>query len=236
MQSEEQEFVPACSPTPSPDQDDFSQIFRKDIVRIVESSNIHRHSATCYKYAKKNSDSAKACRMHMPRALIQTSNIDVSTGQINMRRSHPWINNFNEWIISACRSNMDIKFIWTGSDAKALVYYITDYVTKSNLVFYDMYALAQQGIQSMERQEHTNGVDTAIEKSRKLILRCYNMIASNQEISGVQVASYLMNYGDHYTTHSFRNLFLFSIESYLQTALIKARRTEKNIEEDLDGK
>ena len=61
------------------------------------------------------------------------------------------------------------------------------------------------------------------------------MIASNQEISGVQVASYLMNYGDHYTTHSFRNLFLFSIESYLQTALIKARKTKKNIE-DLDGK
>ena len=111
MQPEEQEFVPACSSTPNPDQDDFSQILRKDIVRIVESSNIHRHLATCYKYAKKNSDSAKACRMNMPHALVQTSNIDVSTGQINMRRSHPWINNFNKWIISACRSNMDIKLI-----------------------------------------------------------------------------------------------------------------------------
>ncbi|CAF2537078.1 unnamed protein product [Rotaria sp. Silwood2] len=52
--------------------------------------------------------------------LVKTSNIDSSTCQITMRRSHPWINNFNEWIISACRSNMDIKFIWTGNDAKAL--------------------------------------------------------------------------------------------------------------------
>ena len=111
MQLEEQGFVPVRPPTPSPDQDDFLQIFQKDIVRIVESSNIHRHSATWYKYAKKNSDSAKACHMHMPRALVQISNIGVSTGQINMRRSHPWINNFNERIISACRSNMDIKFI-----------------------------------------------------------------------------------------------------------------------------
>ncbi|CAF5058209.1 unnamed protein product, partial [Rotaria magnacalcarata] len=144
-------------------------------------------------------DGLKTCRMRMPRALVENSHIDVSTGQITMRRSHPWINNFNEWVISACRCNMDIKFIWTGSDAKALVYYITDYVTKSSLAFYDMFALAQQGIKSIEQQQATCGTESAIEKSRKLVLRCYNTIASHQEVSGVQVASYLMNYGDHYT-------------------------------------
>ncbi|CAF2529369.1 unnamed protein product [Rotaria sp. Silwood2] len=101
-----------------------------------------------------------------------------------MRRSHPWINNFNEWIISACRSNMDIKFVWTGNDAKALVYYITDYVTKSSLAFYDIFALVQQGIKSIEQQQPLNGTDNAVEKLRKLVLRCYNMIASHQEVSG----------------------------------------------------
>jgi hypothetical protein len=169
--------------------------------------------------------------MRMPRALVKSSNIDVCTGQITMRRSHPWINSFNEWIISACRSNMDIKFIWTGNDAKALVYYITDYVTKSSLAFYDMFALAQQGIKSIEQQRSTTGEDNAVEKSRKLVLRCYNMIASHQEVSGVQVASYLMNYGDHYVTHTFRNLFLISIENYLQTELMTTRIIEKNIDD-----
>ncbi|CAF0815681.1 unnamed protein product [Adineta steineri] len=305
------EVVPACLPTPNPAHDDFQQIFRKDVIRLVETSNIHRHSATCYKYSKAKSDDKKTCRMRMPRALVEKSNIDVSTGQITMRRSHPWINNFNEWLISACRSNMDIKFIWTGNDAKALVYYITDYVTKSSLAFYDMFALAlveksnidvstgqitmrrshpwinnfnewlisacrsnmdikfiwtgndakalvyyitdyvtksslafydmfalaQQGIKSIEQHGSTNGFDNAVEKSRKLVLRCYNMIASHQEISGVQVASYLMNYGDHYTTHTFRNLFLISIESYLQKELVKSRVNEKHIdEEETDGK
>ncbi|CAF4434516.1 unnamed protein product, partial [Rotaria magnacalcarata] len=83
-----------------------------------------------------------------------------------MRRSHPWINNFNEGLIIACRSNMDIKFIWSGNDAKALVYYITDYVTKSTLAFHDMFALAQQGIKSIEQQRVTNSIDNAIEKNR----------------------------------------------------------------------
>ena len=231
------EITPACLPTPNPAFDDFHQNFRKDVVRLVETCNIHKHSATCYKYSKGKSDASKSCRMRMPRVLIENSNIDISTGNITMRRSHPWINNFNEWIITACRSNMDIKFIWSGNDAKALVYYITDYVTKSALPFYDMFALAQQGIKSDEQQRVTNDMNNAIEKSRKLVLRCYNMIASQQEVSGTQVTSYLMNYGDHYTTHTFKNLFLFSIENYLQTELTRTRLNEKEIDqEEVDGK
>lgn len=44
---------------------------------------------------------------------------------LQVERSHPLINNYNAYIIAACRSNMDIKFIWTGSDAEALVYYVS---------------------------------------------------------------------------------------------------------------
>ena len=100
-----------------------------------------------------------------------------------------------------------------------------------------MFALAQQGIESIEQQRVTNNIDDAVKKSRKLVLRCYNTIASQQEVSGVQVASYLMNYGDHYTTHTFINLLLISIENYLQADLSKARLNEKTYsEEALDGK
>ncbi|CAF4633076.1 unnamed protein product [Rotaria sp. Silwood2] len=135
------EVVPACLPTPNSAFYEFPQMFRKDIVLLVE---------TCYKYLRGKSNGSKTCRMRMPRILVKTYNIDPYTGQRTMRRSHPWINNFNEWIISACRSNMAIKFIWTGNDAKALVYYITDYITKSSLAFYNMFAFVQQGINSIE--------------------------------------------------------------------------------------
>ncbi|CAF4213485.1 unnamed protein product [Adineta steineri] len=131
--------------------------------------------------------------MRMPRKLVAVSTIDPETGHISMRRSHPMINNFNEYIISACRSDMDIKFIWTGSDAKALVYYITDYVTKMSLSFHDTFALVQKGITSMNNSVHQSENESPIEKSRKLVLCCYNTLASRQELSGAQVASYLMN-------------------------------------------
>ena len=54
-----------------------------------------------------------------------------------------------------------------------------------------------------------------IEKSRQLVLRCYNALASQQELSGVQVASYLMNWDDHYTTQKFQSLYLIQTERYL---------------------
>ncbi|CAF1390827.1 unnamed protein product [Rotaria sp. Silwood1] len=110
------EVIPPCLPTPNPASEDFDQTFRKDVVQLVETCNIHKHSATCYKYSKGKNDSSKRCRMGMPRALVNVSNIDLTTGQITMRRSHPWINNFNEWFLSACRSNMGIKFIWSGDE------------------------------------------------------------------------------------------------------------------------
>ena len=132
---------------------------------------------------------------------------------------------------------MDIKFIWNGNDAKALVYYITDCVTKSALAFYDMFALVQQGLESAEQQRVKIDINNAVEKSHKPVLRCYNMIASQQEVSDTQGASYLINYGDHYTTHTFKNLFLYSIENYLQTELIRAQLSEKEIDQgEVDGK
>jgi hypothetical protein len=160
----------------------------------------------------------------MPRRIEEVSSIDIESGEIKLKRLHETINNFNEYIISACRSNMDIKYIFSGSDAKALVYYITDYVTKSSLSFHDTFSLVLKAVQSFEK--HKLNIDATVnaeERSRRLVLRCYNTLASQQELSGVQVASYLMGWPDHYTTHAFANLFLIGIENYLQAMLLEAR-------------
>ncbi|CAF4213337.1 unnamed protein product, partial [Rotaria magnacalcarata] len=220
-------LIPACLPTPNPSSPNFAARFRADVVQLVEANNIHKHSDTCYKYWNANRGDKKSCRMRMPRKLIPVSTIDPDTGHISMRRSDPWINSFNEYLITACRSNMDIKLIWSGSDAKALVYYITDYVTKMSLSFHDTFALVQKSITSLKTASNQTDTESAIEKSRKLVLRCYNTLASQQELSGVQVASYLMNWNDHYTTHKLEGLFLIQIERYLQTQLNEIRTKQK---------
>ncbi|CAF1123482.1 unnamed protein product [Rotaria sp. Silwood1] len=220
---------PGCLPTPNPSSPNFAARFRADVVQLVETDNKHKHSDTCYKYSNPKQGDKKICRLRMPRKLVPVSTIDPDTGHISMRRSDPWINNFNEYLIAACRSNMDIKFIWSGSDAKALVYYITDYVTKMSLSFHDTFALVQKCITSLKNLSDHTDKESAIERSRKLVLRCYNTLASQQELSGVQVASYLMNWDDHYTTHKFQGLYLIQTERFLQTEL-NEKRTKQNLE------
>lgn len=160
--------------------------------------------------------------MRMPREMFLISTIDPDSGEIRMRRSHPMINNFNQYLICVCRCNMDIKFIWSGTDAKALVYYCTDYITKTSLSFHDTFSLVQKAIETNDNQ---NAAENSIEKARKLVLRCYNSLASQQELSGTQVATYLMDFGDHYTSHVFVNIFLLGIERYLQNELNQAKAT-----------
>ncbi|CAF3984286.1 unnamed protein product [Rotaria sordida] len=220
---------PACLPAPNPSSPNFASRFRADVVQLVETDNTHKHTDTCYKYCNENRGDKKSCRAYMPRKLVPVSTIDPDTGRISMRRSDPWINNFNEYLIAACRCNMDIKFIWSGSDAKALVYYITDYVTKMSLSFHDTFALVQKCITSFKNLSDQTDKESAIERSRKLVLRCYNTLASQQELSGVQVASYLMNWDDHYTTHKFQGLYLIQTERFLQTEL-NEMRTKQNLE------
>jgi hypothetical protein len=157
--------------------------------------------------------------MRMPQEMFSISTIDPDSGEIRMRRSHPMINNFNQYLICACHCNMDIKFIWSGTDAKALVYYCTDYITKSSLSFHDTFSLVQKAI---ETNDNKSASESSIEKARRLVLRCYNSLASQQELSGTQVATYLMDFGDHYTSHVFVNIFLIGIERYLQNELNQA--------------
>ncbi|CAF4098595.1 unnamed protein product, partial [Adineta steineri] len=171
----------ACRLTPKPSTKNFDQIFREDAGELAEQNNKHRHTRTCYKYGEK-------CRSHMPRELIAKSEINSVTGTISMKRNHKWINNYNEWIISACRSNMDIKFVWSGCDAKALSYYITDYITKSNVSFHDNLALLVKVRKDFdEKRSNPPDNNNIHERSRRLLLKMHNTLASQQELSGVQV-------------------------------------------------
>ena len=195
---------------PDPFRINFEQIKIQDIKWLVSQLNTHKHTSTCSKYSK--NIECKTCRMRIPREMFSISTIDPDSGEIRMRRSQPMINNFNLYLIGACRCNMDIKFIWSGTDVKALVYYCTNYITKTSLSFHDTFSLVQKAIETSDN-----------ENARKLVLRCYNSLASQQELSGTQVTTYLMDFGDHHTSHVFVNIFLIDIERYLQNELNQAK-------------
>jgi len=105
---------------------------------------------------------------------------------------------------------MDIQFLGSGPSTKAVIYYITDYITKAQLKTHVAYAALAIAIQKLEKINVTDDVPTV--RAKKLLQKCaYSMIAC-QELSGQQVASYLQDLEDHFTSHTFQPIYWTNFE------------------------
>ena len=93
-----------------------------------------------------------------------------------------------------------------------------------NLSFHDTHVLIHRAIDSFTKSTQNQEYIDAVDRSRRLILRCFNTLASQQEISSVQVASYLMGWPDHYCSHIFVNVYLIGIERYLEISLTEVTK------------
>lgn len=184
----------------------------KDVHRLAERVQRHRHTHTCYKYYKPGEE--RTCRFDLKEENFKAeSSIDPETGNVCLRCLDGLVNNFNATILEAVRCNMDIQFIGSGESAKAMIYYITDYITKSQLKSHVAYAALQLAVKKCELVEGDD--DDFTVKSKRLLQKCAYALISHQEMSAQQVVSYLMDYEDHFTSHEFGLLFWASFERFV---------------------
>ncbi|KAI9061814.1 hypothetical protein FKP32DRAFT_1555351, partial [Trametes sanguinea] len=138
------------------------------------------------------------------------THIDDESGAIMLRRLHPRIASYNDLTIFLLKSNMDIKFIGSGEAAKALLYYVTDYITKPSLPTHIGLAALSYAIQkTSDRFPGTSDNSDCIDsyrRNRSAINTTVNRMMSQQEVSHQQVMSYLVGGGDVYTSHTFKIL------------------------------
>jgi len=78
------------------------------------------------------------------------------------------VNNFNETILSAIHCNMDIKFIGSGASVKVILYYITDYISKTQLKAHVAYAVLEVVVQKLGEY---NPVDDELTLQAKRMLQ-----------------------------------------------------------------
>ncbi|KAJ7148124.1 hypothetical protein C8R43DRAFT_863583, partial [Mycena crocata] len=208
-------FHPAATRGPGPnipdaDKDD---AIAQDLHRLVERCQRHRHGKTCYKYWKDKSE-ARQCRFDLDKENERPISVfDPETGEFTLRCLDGLVNNFNETMIRAIRCNMDIKFIGSGPAAKAIIYYITDYITKSQLQAHVAYAALEVAVQKLG--EYDAEQDDLTSRATRLLQKCAHSMISHQELSAQQVASYLMDFEDHFTSHKYTNLYWTSFEGHI---------------------
>ena len=117
---------------------------------------------------------------------------------------------------------MDIKFIGSGQSAKAILYYITGYVSKSQLkmhVIYNALEIAIRKLQTPILDVSGATERPVIDHACSMLRKAVNTIVSMQELSAQQVTLYSLRGADNYSSHSFRRLFWKHIELYVERAL-----------------
>ena len=180
----------------------------KDQHLLVQQCQYHHHSATCYKYDIHN------CQFDMhENNYTPISCFDPVSGELKLRCLHGLVNNFNETILDCIRCNMDSKFVGSGVSAKAILYYITDYITKSQLKAHIAYAALELAVNKLGVYDPTD--DDITFRAKRMLQRCSYAMISHQELSAPQVVSYLMDYDDNFTSRQFKHFNWFSFESYV---------------------
>ncbi|KAJ7251179.1 hypothetical protein B0H12DRAFT_982986, partial [Mycena haematopus] len=190
---------------------------QQDLHNVVLQCQSHEHSKTCFKYWR-GPPEPKTCRFDLHEDNFRAeSSFDPETGELSLRCLDGLVNNFNETIIEAIRCNMDIKFIGSGASAKGILYYITDYITKSQLKTHVAFSMLELAVKKLGEVNPFESDQTV--RAKKMLQKCAYAMISQQELSAQQVASYLMDLEDHFTSHSYRNLYWTAFEAFINKEL-----------------
>jgi hypothetical protein len=198
-------------PHPSVGQDteddlEFEAAFREFVEKLAIECNWHQHKDTCFIHLKPGEPrNDTTCRMRIDGSTHPMTSIDPETQSILLKRLHPRINNFNDVVLFLMECNMDIKYIGSGEAAKALIYYITNYITKAALATHVglgalAYTIKQNDIK-FDRELAPKEV-----QNRSLFNKTVNAMMARHEMSHQQILSYIIGGGDHYKFNQFRIL------------------------------
>ncbi|KAF9506623.1 hypothetical protein BS47DRAFT_1248474, partial [Hydnum rufescens UP504] len=187
----------------------------KDLHILISKCQVHTHTGTCWKYFKGPGDpKPEDCHFDLsPKNANPRTYMDKNTGELIFHVTDGLVNNYNETMIQALQCNMDFKFIGSGPSAKAILYYVTDYITKSQLKTHVAYGALQAAVKKLQSQSQTN--DSIALQAKCLLIRCANSLISKQELAAPQVASYLLGLKDYYTSHTFHSIYWTSFQAYI---------------------
>ncbi|KAH9899680.1 hypothetical protein C8Q73DRAFT_743561 [Cubamyces lactineus] len=102
---------------------------------IVYLSNRHdrKHRKGCLK------GNPPSCKARFPRETRSDTIVESDTGAIRFRKLEPWINTYNIVLSYLMRCNTDVTCLLSGTQVRAVVAYVTDYVTKTPLKTYQIF-------------------------------------------------------------------------------------------------
>jgi len=164
------------------------------------------------------------CMARFPRDIYSETKVDEQDGHIFMKKCEQWINTFTPTLTYLLRCNTDVGSMLSGTSIKAIISYVTDYITKPSLKTHQIFSSAYD---IFEKNSELIGGNTE-EKgaARKLLLKIVNALTSKMEIGSPMASLYLLGNPDHYTSHIF-------VPFWWRTYVSEVRRSWPDSSEDL---
>ena len=165
--------------------------------------------------------------------LVNETTINKSTGEINIKRNHPHVSDFNPFMMAGFRSNHNIQFLGTSNnECLKRIYYCTNYMTKNGISSYTAISFAASAFEKFNKENNVTSNDYA----KQLLYKTYNFASYYTEYSGPQVASMILQNGKdgiYYSSHETISLNVWEILKYLKLLNSNDESDTDNDNEDL---
>src|ERR1700677_4011905 len=182
--------------------------FKHIVDDLVLRSNVHdcgRNRSSTEKANKKDRPTCinkqGHCKARFPRPLFEQTQVDPQTCALNIKKGEAWINTFTPIVTYLLRCNSDVTSLLSGTAIKAIVAYVSDYITKPGLKTYSIFDTIRSVFD--RNSEMLGGSLKRKEKARKLMTQIVNSLTAKLEIGGPMASLYLLGNPDHYTSHEF---------------------------------
>lgn len=143
---------------------------------------------------------------------MENSNVDTETGHLNIKKREAWINTFTPLISYVFRCNTDVTSLRSGTAIKAMLIYVTDYITKPGLKMHAIFDCIWS-IYQRSRDEPGDPNKTRKERMCKLMTQMVNVLGAKTELGSPMICTYLLGLPDHYTNHTFVTFYWKSFVS-----------------------
>ena len=187
--------------------------FKHTVDDLLMRSNVHSCERGQKKDGTRHKNKASAsckdnkwgrCKARFPRPTVLKSFID-DTGAIAMKKIEPWLNTFTPLITYLFRCNTDVTSLSSGTAIKAVVIYVSDYITKTTLKTHTIF----DSIRSVfhKNGEMIGGTLPMQEKARRVMTKIVNLLSAKAEMGSPMICMYLLGNPDHYTSHTYASFY-----------------------------
>ena len=195
--------------------------FKQTVDDLILRSNVHQCRTSIPADEKKQKKERRGCinkdgncKARFPRPLFNETEVDPKTGALNIKKGEKWINTLTPIDTYLLRCNTDITSLLSGTAIKAVIAYISDYVTKPGLKTYTIFDTI---INVFNRNsEMLGGTQARKCKARILLTQIVNSLTAKLEIGGPMASLYILGNPDHYTN---KNFVVFYWKSYVADIL-----------------